>query len=85
MALRTLYPVYFDAALTRKEGRRVSKEMAVEHPTAESLTRAVTALGLTPTVESKVYSGRWYGEKGCVTVEYAGSKEALMKAVAEKL
>jgi len=85
MALRTLYPVYFDATLTRKEGRRVSKEMAVEHPTAASITRAVTALGLSPTEEPKTFSGRWYGEKGCVTVEYEGSKEALLKAVAEKL
>jgi len=85
MVLRTLYPVYFDASLTRKEGRRVAKELAVNHPTTDSLFHAAQTLGLNPTQDEKTYSGHWYGEKGRVIVEYTGSKENLIRKVAEKL
>ncbi|HJJ95612.1 MAG TPA: signal recognition particle protein Srp19 [Methanocorpusculum sp.] len=85
MALRLLYPAYFDVSLTRKEGRRVAKDKAVDHPDIARLARAIRALGLSPTQEDKKYPGRWYDASGRISVEYAGTKEDLLKAVAEKL
>ena len=85
MALRLLYPAYFDVSLTRKEGRRVAKDKAVEHPDIACLARALRALGLPYTQEDKKFPGRWYDVAGRLSVEYAGSKEELLKVVAEKL
>ncbi|HJJ77719.1 MAG TPA: signal recognition particle subunit SRP19/SEC65 family protein [Methanocorpusculum sp.] len=46
MALRTVYPCYFDSSLTRKEGRRVSKSEAVTQPNLSRISRAAKAAGL---------------------------------------
>ncbi|HJJ47004.1 MAG TPA: signal recognition particle protein Srp19 [Methanocorpusculum sp.] len=85
MAHRLLYPAYFDVSLTRKEGRRVAKDKAVEHPDIFRLARAVSSLGLTSIQEDKKFPKRWYDAAGRLSVEYEGSKEELLKAVAEKL
>jgi signal recognition particle subunit SRP19 len=41
-----LYPVYFDAARSRSEGRRVPAEKAVRNPLARDVVAACAALGL---------------------------------------
>lgn len=38
---RTLYPIYFDATRSRREGRRVSREMGVRNPLARELVEAL--------------------------------------------
>jgi signal recognition particle subunit SRP19 len=41
-----LYPVYFDKARTRAEGRRVGQALAVENPLAREMADAAANLGL---------------------------------------
>ena len=43
-----LYPEYFDASLSRKEGRRVPKRLAVSTPKLEDIEKAARNLKLNP-------------------------------------
>lgn len=55
-----LYPVYFDTTRSRAEGRRVSKEYAVENPLARDIVDAVQSLGLRALFEpGKVHPKDW--------------------------
>jgi signal recognition particle subunit SRP19 len=46
-----LYPLYFDSRATRAQGRRVSREQAVENPLAQMIANAVREKGLTSIFE----------------------------------
>ena len=41
-----VYPVYFDASRTLKEGRRVPLSLAVQNPMAKELAEAAASLGI---------------------------------------
>lgn len=81
-----LYLVYFDSSKTRREGRRVSKELAVERPRIEEVAEAVESLGLkAKVVEEARYPRCWWNARGMVLVEKRLSKEELLRRVAEAL
>lgn len=44
-AFQCIYPVYFDASRSRDQGRRVSKEDAVENPLARTIVDALQHIG----------------------------------------
>ncbi|QLG28721.1 signal recognition particle subunit SRP19/SEC65 family protein [Halorarum halophilum] len=84
MVENVLWPAYFDAALTRAEGRRVSEEQAVAEPTVDEIARAVQQVGYDATIErDKTYS-REYEERGRVLVSGTEdtAKNDLVQAVA---
>ena len=57
---QTLYPLYFDAARTRTEGRRVGAEHAVPNPLAREIMDAVQAQGLKTVFEpGKMHPKDW--------------------------
>ena len=85
MAQRILYPCYFDAALTRAEGRRVALEKAVAKPTSVMLAAAARKAGFKPIEEAKPCPSRTYAREGRILIEYTGSKEELMAKIAENL
>lgn len=85
MAQRILYPCYFDAALTRAEGRRVALEKAVAKPTAGMLASAARKAGFKPIEEAKPCPARSFAREGRILIEYTGSKEQLIAKIAEKL
>ncbi|MBR4987501.1 MAG: signal recognition particle subunit SRP19/SEC65 family protein [Methanocorpusculum sp.] len=87
MALRTVYPCYFDSSLSRKEGRRVSAGEAVSQPNLSRISRAAKAAGLSVAEEnaSASHPARWYAREGRLVVDYAGSKEELLHKIAAKL
>ena len=87
MALRTVYPCYFDSSLSRKEGRRVSAGKAVSQPNLSRISRAAKAAGLSVAEEnaSASHPARWYAREGRLVVDYAGSKEELLHKIAAKL
>ncbi|MCU0862036.1 MAG: signal recognition particle subunit SRP19/SEC65 family protein [Methanomassiliicoccales archaeon] len=81
-----LWPEYFDISLTRAQGRKVRKELAVPSPTTEMISKACQSLGLEHTVEAdKAYPGRWYERKGRVMVEKNMPKTLLLLKVGERL
>ena len=86
--LLVLYPEYFDSKLTKKEGRRVPKNLARESPTPEDIARAAEAADgkLEPKVEAKSAHPRWWWEKrGRVLVRKRYPKQRTLIMVAKKL
>ncbi len=81
--LKVLYPSYFDSRLSRSKGRRVPRSLAVRKPTLQDVERALRYLSLRYEVEDKHRPSRWYRFEGRVRVEYEGSKEELLRKVAE--
>jgi len=87
MVENVIWPAYLDAAKTRAEGRRVSRELAVEEPTVEEIAQAVQQVGYDAVIErSKTYP-REYEPRGRVLVKDAddASKSDLLGATAAYL
>lgn len=80
---RILYPCYFNALITRGEGRRVSRKLAVKGPTLGNLEKALKKARLTYRVEPKQHPALWDKKEGRVLVTWKESKEKLLKRVAQ--
>ena len=80
-----LYPCYFNAALTREEGRRVARAIGAKGPVAADLERALKRLNIPCHTEEHHHPGHWGRHEGRVVAEWTGKKEALMKKVAKNL
>lgn len=81
-----VWPEYFDAALTRAQGRKVKKALSIASPTLEMLEKAVQRLGLEYKVESdKAYPGDWYEKRGRVLVDKKISKGELLAKMGDIL
>ncbi|MCA1819494.1 MAG: signal recognition particle subunit SRP19/SEC65 family protein [Thermoplasmatota archaeon] len=81
-----LYPRYFDAKLSRADGRRVAESLAVKAPDAAWIENAARKLGLEPQVEEKkAHSAVPFEKGGRVLVAKKGSKEAVIRMVAERM
>ena len=87
MAIRFLYPSYFNAELTRSEGRRVNKSLAAASPNLAQVARAAKQCGVTVLDEERdaLHPARWFSREGRLRVEYEGSKEELLQKIARKL
>jgi signal recognition particle subunit SRP19 len=87
MVENVIWPAYFDAALTRAEGRRVSAELAVKEPTVEEIARAVKQVGYDAVVERDTTYPREYEPRGRVLVRDAddATKSDLLQATAAYL
>ncbi len=81
-----IWPAYFDLAKTRKEGRRVSKRLAVQNPKIIEVAMAVEKLGLEHELASEAgYPKAPWRKNGMIMVEKAGSKEQIIRKIANKL
>jgi signal recognition particle subunit SRP19 len=55
-----LYPIYFDASVTRSEGRRVPADRAVKNPLAMKIAEAITEAGMSSVFEpGKTHPKDW--------------------------
>ncbi len=78
-----LWPEYFDNSLSKKEGRRVSRKLAISAPTVEDIAKAAKKLKLNPKIErNKAYPGRWWQKTGRVLVRRALNKNQVIKRIA---
>ena len=84
MVENVIWPAYFDADLTRSEGRRVPEDLAVSEPSVEEIAKAVQQVGYDAVVERDVaYPREHYTERGRVLVKDAeDSKNDIVQAVA---
>jgi signal recognition particle subunit SRP19 len=81
-----IYPIYFDGALSRVNGRKVAKKYAVEKPTLEAIAKAAKSLGLNPLLEKNaVHSKAPFKKEGRILIEYKGSKTKLLVQIANRL
>lgn len=81
-----LWPSYFDNRLTRSEGRRVPVALAVKGPDAAWIASAAKKAGFAAEIEESVTHPRRPFEKvGRVLIPKSSSKEAVIKAIAERM
>lgn len=81
-----IWPVYFDAAKTRKKGRRVPKNLAVLNPKVEELQMAANRLRLkNEVVEGLGYPKVPWQKSGSILVEKKTSKEQIIRNMAKQL
>lgn len=80
-----IYPAYFDANLTRKEGRRVPLSLAVPNPSLEQLFSTCKILGLNPELEPDKTYPRNISVKGRIVIDKRGSKLKTLYLVASEL
>ncbi|PKK85131.1 MAG: signal recognition particle protein Srp19 [Thermoplasmata archaeon HGW-Thermoplasmata-1] len=82
-----LWPHYFDASLTRRQGRRVPKASAVHEPGLERISHAATVLQLRCVIEEgAAHPFLPWKKTGRVLIESGKiSKEELIRQVARRL
>jgi signal recognition particle subunit SRP19 len=81
-----IWPAYFDQTKTRKNGRRVTKSLAVQHPKIAEVTMAVERLGLKHEVAAEAgYTKTPWLKTGKILVEKKGSKEQVIRKIANQL
>ena len=81
-----IWPAYFDQTKTRKKGRRVPKNMAVQSPRIEEIQEAARTLGLKPEIAAGTgYPKTPYYKTGMLMVEKKTAKEQVIKKIAKQL
>ncbi len=81
-----IWPAYFDAGKTRKEGRRVPKNVAVPSPKLPEVEAAADKLGfLHETATEKGYPKTPWAKPGMLLVDKQGSKEQTINRLAKQL
>ncbi len=81
-----IWPIYFDAGKTRKEGRRVAKNVAIPSPRINEIEEAAAKLGLEhELVPDKGYPKNPWSKPGMLLVEKKESKERIITQIAKQL
>jgi signal recognition particle subunit SRP19 len=82
----SLYPVYFDRAASRLDGRRIAEKYAVEKPTAENIAKAAGSLGLHPLLDKDcAHPSTPWKKEGRVVIDKKGPKTKLLLQIANRL
>ncbi|CCH45316.1 Signal recognition particle subunit [Wickerhamomyces ciferrii] len=78
--LQLIYPCYFDKNRSHKEGRRVSKELAVENPLAKTIADACVSLHLVAVYEPEKTHPQDFGNPGRIRValKHEGKPESIL-------
>ena len=80
-----IYPAYFDLTLSRREGRRVPRRLAIPNPRLEDIVKVCEKLGLNPIVEpDKIYPRNIF-MKGRIIVDKKVSKLKTIYLIGEEL
>lgn len=78
---------YFDQTLSRRQGRRLPRVLAVPEPRPAEVLKACESLGYECEVEEKRYPRVWYKPSALVIVRAPGnaSKYEVVKSIGRKL
>lgn len=81
-----IWPIYFDQAKTRKEGRRVPKNQAVQMPRIVEIQQAVETLGLENEMRLDAHFPQMpWAKTGMLLVEKKEAKETIIRKIAKQL
>lgn len=81
-----IWPIYFDSSKTRKNGRRVPKNMAVQSPKITEIKEAVDKIGLQNEVNLEVHFPKMpWAKTGMLLVEKKEAKEKIIQKIATQL
>ncbi len=78
---------YFNKAYSRRQGRRVRKDLAIFEPKIDELIKAAKALGYEEIEvnENARYPKRWYQRSGYIMIDKDDSKEVIIQELAKEL
>jgi signal recognition particle subunit SRP19 len=80
-----IYPLYFESAMSRLNGRKIAKKYAVEKPTSEDIAKAAGSLGLHPVLEKDcAHPSTPWKKGGRVIVDKKGPKTRLLVQLANR-
>ena len=84
-----LYPQYFDSTISRGQGRRVPRDMAVRSPTALDVFHAAQAAGFDPELDPEAHHPSfWHARSGRVLISVDnvdGNKVGLINVIARHM
>lgn len=81
-----IWPAYFDQTKTRKNGRRVTRNLSVPNPKIEELQEAARKLGLKHDIAADSgYPKAPWQKTGMLMVEKKSPKEQMIKNIAKQL
>jgi len=81
-----IWPIYFDQAKTRKDGRRVPKNEAVQSPKITEIQQAVDRLGLRNELRLDAHFPKIpWAKTGMLLVEKKEAKEKIIQKIAKQL
>ena len=83
-----IWTAYFDAKRTRKRGRRVLKNLAVDAPTIEELKQVIEAmdgLQVSEVNPEKRFPASWWDRSGYIKIRSSRPKNRLLNEIASKL
>ena len=81
-----IWPIYFDSAKTRKEGRRVPKNMAVQSPKIAEIKEATDKLGLKNEINFEAHFPKIpWAKSGMLLVEKTEAKEKIIQKISKQL
>ena len=81
-----IWPIYFDQNKSRKEGRRVPKNQAVQYPKILEIQQAVEKLGLENEVNLEAHFPKMpWAKSGMILVEKKEPKEKIIQKIAKQL
>jgi signal recognition particle subunit SRP19 len=81
-----IWPIYFDSSKTRKKGRRVSKNLAVQSPKITELKEATDKLGLKNEINLEAHFPKMpWAKSGMLLVEKKEAKEKIIQKIAKQL
>jgi signal recognition particle subunit SRP19 len=81
-----IWPIYFDSSKSRKEGRRVPKNLAVQSPKIDELKQAADKLSLKNEVNLDAHFSKmpWI-KTGMLLIEKKEAKEKIIQKIAKQL
>jgi signal recognition particle subunit SRP19 len=81
-----IWPIYFDSSKTRKKGRRVPKNLAVQSPKITELKEATDKLGLKNEINLEAHFPKMpWAKSGMLLVEKKEAKEKIIQKIAKQL
>ncbi len=81
-----VWPLYFDAARSRSEGRAVSLQDAVKEPAIDDVMTAALRSGLKPEIErEKKHPKTWTDASGRILVPKSQPKSEILKKISKNL
>jgi signal recognition particle subunit SRP19 len=81
-----IFPEYLDKTLTRKEGRRLSLNLALEDPTITEIRLAAEKLEYDYEVQKySAYPRQWWERKGLILIEKKKPKLQTLKDISKEI
>jgi signal recognition particle subunit SRP19 len=79
-----IWPIYFDANVSRSKGRKVPKKLGIQNPSINDIFNVAKSLKLRPILEWKSHPSKWW-IKGRILIDKRGKKTEILKEIAERL